>query len=210
MPPRGKKSPGKKRGPKGKKGKKSPAKKIAKGAKGAKGKKGYKDPDKPKRALSAYNLMAREKREDIKKTLPADAKATEIMKAIAVQWQQMTDEEKKPYQEKADEQKIQQQAAMEAWKATAAKRGKQRRGKVKDPTKPKRPKSAYLFFTEEHRDQVKEELGSEAKATEIMARLGELWRQTEQSDRTHYEQKAHDAKEKYNQAILSWSNLQTL
>jgi high mobility group protein B3 len=47
--------------------------------------------------------------------------------------------------------------------------------KKKDPDAPKRGKSAYIFFCADKRAEVKEELGEEAKATEVTARLGELW-----------------------------------
>jgi high mobility group protein B3 len=49
--------------------------------------------------------------------------------------------------------------------------------KKRDPNAPKRGKSAYLFFCAARREEVKAELGEEAKATEITARLGELWKQ---------------------------------
>jgi len=171
----------------------------------------WKDPTKPKRALSAYNLMARDLRDEIKSTLHPDAKATEIMKAIATYWSNMNEAEKEPYRERAAEAKVDQQAAMAKWKATAVKRRAPRGSKkYRDPTKPKRPKSAYLFFTEAHREQVKEDLGSEAKATEIMAELGALWRKTPQRQRSQYEKMAVEAKEEYNQALLAWSNMQQL
>ena len=45
----------------------------------------------------------------------------------------------------------------------------------KDPNAPKRGKSGYIFFCSANRSDVKEELGEDAKTTEITSRLGELW-----------------------------------
>ena len=47
--------------------------------------------------------------------------------------------------------------------------------RVKDPTEPKRGKSAYLFFCVENRDVVRADLGDDSKATEITKELGVRW-----------------------------------
>jgi len=47
--------------------------------------------------------------------------------------------------------------------------------RVKDPTEPKRAKSAYLFFCVENRDVVRADLGDDSKATEITKELGVRW-----------------------------------
>ena len=45
----------------------------------------------------------------------------------------------------------------------------------KDKNAPRRGKSAYLFFCDKHRGEVKEDLGEEAKATEVTTELGVRW-----------------------------------
>ena len=52
----------------------------------------------------------------------------------------------------------------------------------KDPNKPKRGKSAYLFFCADNRAKTKEELGDDAKATEVTAELGKRWNELKLSD----------------------------
>ena len=42
---------------------------------------------------------------------------------------------------------------------------------------PKRAKSAYLYFCQDNRDKVKNELGPDAKATEVTKELGKQWNQ---------------------------------
>jgi len=59
-----------------------------------------KDENMPKRALSAYMLFGAEQRPKI--TLAnEDLKVTEIMSLVAKAWKELSDEEKKPYNDKA-------------------------------------------------------------------------------------------------------------
>ena len=47
--------------------------------------------------------------------------------------------------------------------------------KIKDPNKPKRGKSAYIFFCAKKREEAKATLGDDAKATEVTSELGLMW-----------------------------------
>ncbi len=47
--------------------------------------------------------------------------------------------------------------------------------KKKDPNAPKRGKSGYLFFCSEYRTKVKDEMGPDAKATDVTRELGVRW-----------------------------------
>lgn len=74
--------------------------------------------------------------------------------------------------------------AAELWKAdqvqktlktiVAASSGQDTR-KKKDPNAPKRGKSGYLFFCSEYRHKVKDEMGPDAKATDVTRELGVRW-----------------------------------
>jgi len=82
----------------------------------------------------------------------------------------------------------------------------------KDPNKPKRGKSAYLFFCADHREKVKEELGDAAKATDVIAELGKRWNElkasTKASDKKKlekYEKQARDDKERYEMEMAAYT-----
>jgi len=75
--------------------------------------------------------------------------------------------------------------------------------KPKDPNAPKRPKSSYLFFCEDKRDDVKEDY-PDLKATEITSKLGELWKALSDSDKTKYIEQAEEAKESYKENMSSY------
>ena len=53
--------------------------------------------------------------------------------------------------------------------------------KVKDPNKPKRGKSAYIFFCSKKREEAKKRLCDGAKATEVTAELGKMWNALKES-----------------------------
>jgi hypothetical protein len=76
--------------------------------------------------------------------------------------------------------------------------------KMKDPNKPKRGKSAYLFFCEEERPKVKASMGEGAKTTEVTKELGARWKllsaSTKKDDKkrvTEFEAKAAVDKKRY-------------
>ena len=68
---------------------------------------------------------------------------------------------------------------------TMARKSK-KKGKKKDKNAPKRGKSAYLFFCNDKRAEIKEELGEDAKATEVTSRLGELWNELKEDELSHF------------------------
>ena len=81
----------------------------------------------------------------------------------------------------------------------------------KDPNKPKRGKSAYLFFCADNRAKTKEDLGDDAKATEVTAELGRLWNELKESDSKSdkkkmekYEKQAAEDKERYEAEMVDY------
>lgn len=68
----------------------------------------------------------------------------------------------------------------------------------KDPNAPKRGKSAYLYFCEDKRDEVRKTLGADAKAADVTRKLGELWNKLKSQDKTgEYDKLAEVDKERY-------------
>lgn len=69
-----------------------------------------------KRARTAYFIFAEEKRPEIQKQHPGEGVAV-VARAIGALWGNLTESEKKPYQEKAAAEREQVKLAVEAWKA---------------------------------------------------------------------------------------------
>ncbi|KAK9509749.1 hypothetical protein O3M35_006994 [Rhynocoris fuscipes] len=82
-------------------------------------------------------------------------------------------------------------------KATTATKKKTRKPKTKkvtDPNKPKRPPSAYLLWTKENRDRIKEE-NPGITFLELSKKAGEMWKAIE--DKSKWLNKAKELRSEY-------------
>ena len=83
--------------------------------------------------------------------------------------------------------------------------------KIKDPNKPKRGKSAYIFFCAKKREEAKSRLGDGAKATDVTSELGKMWNALKESTKTAdnkllsaLETEAAKDKARYNEEIKDY------
>ncbi|ELP91313.1 hypothetical protein EIN_153200 [Entamoeba invadens IP1] len=83
-----------------------------------------KDPNKPKKPQTAYMLYLNEHRAEIKEKFP-DMKVTEVAKKAGENWKAMGEEDKKPYQDKADK-------AKETWKTEMKKYEEKKDGSAEE------------------------------------------------------------------------------
>jgi hypothetical protein len=86
-------------------------------------------------------------------------------------------------------------------KSSGEKKSKRRK---KDPDAPKRPMTAYLLFSQEHRVEAKKKLGSDAKLPEIAKKLGKMWAKAPEDEKKKFEKKAASAKEKYDKEMKKY------
>ncbi len=73
----------------------------------------------------------------------------------------------------------------------------------KDPSAPKRPMSAFLYFSQGRRQQIKDK-NPEMKNTEVSRLLGEQWRNASEEERRPYVDKEKGEREKYKVSIADW------
>ena len=189
---------------------------------------GKKDPNKPKGCKSSYIFFCGDHRTEVKNDL-GDVNAKEITAELGRRWNALKEstkagEKKKlaKYEEQAQADKERYLAEMEGYEpqsdgegqdGATTKKGKKASGK-KDPNKPKRGKSSYIFFCAEHREEAKKELGPEAKATEVTIELGRMWNALKASDKasdkqkfTKYEAQAQADKERYLAELAGYESL---
>jgi hypothetical protein len=100
------------------------------------------------------------------------------------------------------------QENIEAFNVVEIKTTKRSSDKIKDPNKPKRGKSAYIFFCAKKREEAKANLGDGAKATEVTSELGRMWNALKASDKksdkkllASLEAEAAEDKARYNEAM---------
>ena len=144
-----------------------------------------KDPNAPKRGKSGYLFFCAEHREAVKASLGESSKATDITKELGLRWNALK-ESKKPADKKIlanyEKAAVDDKSRYHNEKAnyiqpegdddeTPRRRG----GKRKSPKKgPKRARSAYLYFCEERRGQLKDK-NPDLMSTEITSELCRLW-----------------------------------
>jgi len=155
-----------------------------------------KDPSKPKRGKSAYLYFCAANRAQVKEDLGDNAKATEVTSELGVRWQEFKAsnkaKDKKSLKSFEDDAAIDKQRyidEMEGYEAPSdeelellQKKKKKSKAKKKDPNKPKRGKSSYLFFCADKRAGIKEDLGDDAKATDVTVQLGVRWNELKEDD----------------------------
>ena len=162
-----------------------------------------KDPNKPKRGKSAYLFFCADKRDQVKEELGAEAKATEVTSELGRQWTALKEstnakDTKKlsEYESDASKDKQRYLSDMVDYEPpndeeieNAKKSKKSSSKKDKDPDKPKRGKSSYLFFCSDNRAQVKEDLGPDSKGSEVLTELGRLWNELKESTKSQDKKK---------------------
>ena len=179
-----------------------------------------KDPLKPKGKKSAYIIFCTKKREEAKKLLNPDAKATEVTSKLGQMWNELKNSkntsDKKVLQlceQEAAEDKARYDEDMKDYvppsddELVASKGSK----KKSDPNAPKGKKSAYIFFCAEHRDAAKTEIGKEGKATDVTKLLATWWNELktdeDRSDELEkYNKMAADDKLRHDQEIQEYAS----
>jgi len=153
-----------------------------------KAKKKVRDPDEPKRPQGAFFLYLNALRPMFKEDNP-DMSHKEITAEISKNWNDLSSEEKEPFESEAAELKKAYVVKKAEWDL---KNGKT----AKDPKAPKRPLSSYMIFSQENREKIMTE-NPGIKFTEVAKKAGEMWKSITAEEKKPYEEKAVAAKAKY-------------
>jgi hypothetical protein len=156
-----------------------------------------KDPNAPKRGKSAYLFFCEKYRGHVKDTMGENVKATEVTCELGKNWNEM----------KTDKSRVKEIKQLEAMAKKDKERYQSEKDKYTPPVDikksnnlkgPKRTKSAYLFFCQDKRSNVKDSLGENVKATEVTRELGKLWNEAKANKKIDkYEKQAAKDKERY-------------
>jgi hypothetical protein len=166
-----------------------------------KSKKSDDDTPKPRRPKSAYIFFCKDKREEIKTKMTEDGdkpKPTEVMRGLGAAWRQLKESGDNDLLSKYEDLAATDKAECHVENGTVP--GETKTKKKKDDGKPKRAKSAYLFFCQDKREEIKaklhDEMGVDAQPKEVTRRLGLEWNQIKMTK--SFTKIAEDAYEKYN------------
>jgi len=155
--------------------------------KGQKRRKQIKDPNKPKRATTAYFYYLQAERERCKREGKETNRIAEFTKEVSGRWKALTDTEKKIYEDKAAKDRARYEQEMAQYKG-------------KDPNKPKRPQSAYFHFLAEFRTKNK----GKFEHKEILRKAGEEWNKLTPEEKKPYEAGAEKDKARYEEDLKNY------
>merc|ERR1712241_536999 len=157
---------------------------------GPKKRKKAKDPNKPKRATSAYFFFLAQCRKDAAAAGKAPTKIAEFTKEASEKWRALSPTDKAPFEKAAAADKARYDEQIAAYK-----------GKTVDPNKPKRPPTAYFLFLADFRVRMANK-GIEHK--ELLKMAGEEWRNLSSEDKVPYEKNALEESKKYEIAMTEY------
>jgi HMG (high mobility group) box len=159
-----------------------------------------KAPTAPKRFKSSYICFFMAKQPKIKQELGAEATVTSISKRSAEMWKSLSLEERAVWDEAAAQDK--RRYMMEKSQYNGPWQVPWKRVK-KDPSAPKRPMSAFLYFSQGKRSVIKQEK-PEIKNTEVSRVLGEMWRNLTDEERAPHVDRERREREIYKIVIAEW------
>uniref|UniRef100_A0A6G3MHS8 High mobility group protein B1 (Trinotate prediction) n=1 Tax=Henneguya salminicola TaxID=69463 RepID=A0A6G3MHS8_HENSL len=142
--------------------------------------------------MSAFFLFSQSLREDIKKTGGSVSGVENIAKMAGHKWKEMSETQKKPFADKAVSERERYERDLASGlkpPPRKTKNVKKTNVKVKDPNKPKRVNSAYLFFSSDFRKMPE---ASSIKHSDMMKAAGTKWKDMSETDKKPY----HDMEKK--------------
>jgi len=135
-----------------------------------------KDPNAPKASKSAYAFFCQDKRQEVKeKNLGIEA--SEMFTFFSQEWKALKEKKDKKslskikaYEEMASKDKARYTMEMEDYEPSEGYEKKEKKVKVQ------KPRSAYLIYSAENREQIKKSLPEDQNSsTEIMKEIGRKW-----------------------------------
>ena len=140
------------------------------------------------------------KQPEIKKELGDQATVSNISKRSAVLWKALSPKEREHWDAAAARDK--QRFMTEKAQYTGPWQVPWKRAK-KDPAAPKRPMSAFLYFSQGRRSQIKA-ANPDLRNTQVSRILGEMWRNLSDEERRPHVDKEKEEREKYKAAVVEW------
>ena len=159
-------------------------------------KKTKKDKNAPKRGKSSYLFFCDHVRPLIKEKTP-DIDFKEMSKELGKRWSELRDEDKRPFIEESEADKIRYKQDMETYVPVAVcENDGDNEKKVKDKNAPKRGKSSYLFFCIHARPLIKEE-NPDIDFKEMSKELGKRWSELSDEDKQPFIEESEADKIRY-------------
>merc|ERR1719319_580945 len=140
----------------------------------------------PKKPMTSYTLFALNERAKLKIEHP-EYSLPEMEKELGLRWATIDPSLKQQYEQTYQETK----AIYDRENC-----GEKPQKKKKDPNAPKHPITAYIFFSIEERNKIKEE-SSNISPTDLVKEVGRRWAELDQTIKLKFHTMAEEARQKY-------------
>jgi len=167
------------------------------------------EPQKPKRAQSAYFLFTNAMREEVTKGLKEKSeegkfKFGDVAKEISSRWSSLPESEKKVYEDKAAADKQRFEEEFRVYQEASDMAGALR--KKYAHLMPKRAATAAARFLQDAavREKAAKELKPDAGAKEVDAKVREMWKAAGEEERKPYEEQAAKEKAEFFKQQTAW------
>jgi len=160
--------------------------------------KAIKDANAPKKPLTAYSLFAQEEGAKVRIENP-EYSIADLGKELGRRWANIDPSLKQQYE------KTYQEAKTIYDRENG--RGKPQ-NKKKDPNAPKHPLNAYLLFSAEERNKIKEDTPN-ISLSDLGIELGRRWAELDQTIKQKFRALAEEAKKKYDLDMAAYRNVET-
>ncbi|XP_076042509.1 uncharacterized protein LOC143026280 [Oratosquilla oratoria] len=160
------------------------------------------DPNKPKRALSAFFYYANEERARVRAANP-DFSVGEVAKELGRQWNELTEDRKVKFERLAEEDRARYDREMTAYRSGCSPMKRMDISPYEDPMgRAKRARTALFFFANEERPRV-QAANPDFTDTEVAKELGRMWAELSEDRRLAYERLAQaDVGQYYNNMMM--------
>lgn len=153
---------------------------------------------KPKKAMTPFMVFSKETRKFLVAENP-NMTFSDIGKELGARWRSLSEKDREIYVEKSKDDY--QRFLKESERLDALNPNKKRKSvEQKQQTKKKKAISAYLYFCNAHREQVKA-CHPDMKMVEIQRLLANKWKNSSKTLKLPYEKQAEADREKYNSEI---------
>lgn len=159
-----------------------------------------KAPGAPKRFKSPYILFSIHRMDQHRQQMGAHTNVTSLAKLVSDEWKALSERERREWSERARLDKERYNAEKSLYTGPWQIPSKRTR---KDPSAPKRPMSAFLFYSQGKRKELKG-VNPGLKNTEISRLLGELWKSATDEERLPFVERERKERDVYNKDIAEW------
>ena len=173
-------------------------------------KKPKKDKNSPKKNCSAYIFFCNDKRSGLKKDHP-DLNNKDVLKELGLMWKKIKEEhpeEVERFNMMANEDRDRYQEEMRNYIPVEEEKAEEKKRKTKkNDNKPKKGKSAYLFFCADERMVLKEEM-PDLDSKDVLKELGARWKKLDSERVEFYQTLATEDKQRYKNELDNYVPIQ--